>query len=342
MCGGAHFNLTKPSNDVQVVNVKKNGFNPKIVSKNTLSQRAPTGAAVATKHLPVVVPVARVTPRIMAGTNAIPIPTIKSKKSIADRGVSRLGSRSSSLGADERLDRDNKDILGRHEHVSLLQPSKAASEGGEENQGGREDKAAFLSSIFRIGPGAGAGGCLAGCSNDTVVAPTDGVQTNATRGGAVTPVVVVGRREKIQQKQIQNQLVFPGLSIEMKKIIVDDENGFNNSKISIGRHATTVEVESTGAAAMQQRGRKKEYSHIWPDHGGPGHEIGQHSSAAEAGPRTLVVCLTTEDGLSVRGRGGDLSAVTVSSFGGAVLRWCQSICSNRKEGKQKILLNDYR
>ena len=129
---------------------------------------------------------------------------------------------------------------------------------------------------------------------------------------------------------------------EDKVIIVDDENGFNNSKISIGRHATTVEVESTGAAAMQQRGRKKEYGHIWPDHGGPGHEIGQHSSAAEAGPRTLVVCLTTEEGLSVRGRGGDLSAVTVSSFGGAVLRWCQSIYSNRKEGKQKILLNDYR
>ena len=153
VCGGAPFNLTKPSNNVQVVNVKKNGFNPKIVSNNTLSQRAPTGAAVATKHLPVVVPVARVMPRIMAGTNAIPIPTIKSKKSIADqRGVSRLGSRSSSFGADERLDRDNKDILGRHEHVSLLQPSKAASEGVEENQGGREDKASFLSSIFRIGP----------------------------------------------------------------------------------------------------------------------------------------------------------------------------------------------
>ena len=233
VCGGALFNLTNPSNDVQVVNVKKNGFNPKIVhvSNNTLSQRAPTGAAVATKHLPVMVPVARVMPRIMACTNAIPIPTIKSKKSIADqRGVSRLGSRSSSLGADERHNRDNKNILGHHESVSLLQPSEAASEGDEENQGGREDKASFLSSIFRIGPGAGAGGCLAGGSNDTVVAPTDGVQTNATRGGAVTPVVVVGRHEKIQPKQIQNQLVFPGLSIEMKKIIVDDENGFNNSK----------------------------------------------------------------------------------------------------------------
>ena len=268
VCGGAHFNLTKPSNDVQVVNVKKNGFNPKILSKNTLSQRAPTGAAVATKHLPVVVPVARVMPRIMAGTNAIPIPTIKSKKSIADqeRGASRLGSRSSSLGADERLDRDNEDILGRHEHVSLLQPFKAASEGGEENQGGCEDKASFLSSIFRIGPGAGAIGCLAGGSNDTVVAPTDGVQTNATRGGAVTPVVVVGRHKKIQQKQIQNRLVFPGLSIEMKKIIVEVENGFNNSKIGIGRHATTDEVESTGAVAMQQRVKKKEYGHTGPEY----------------------------------------------------------------------------
>ena len=158
VCGGAPFNLTKPSNNVQVVNVKKNGFNPKIVSKNTLSQRAPTGAAVATKQLPVMLPVARFTPRIMAGTNAIPIPNIKSKKfksTAGKRGASRLGSRSSSLCANKPPDRDNADIVGRHEHVSLLQPSKAASEGVEENYNGHEKKA-LLSSIFRIGLG-GAG-----------------------------------------------------------------------------------------------------------------------------------------------------------------------------------------
>jgi hypothetical protein len=225
--------LTKPSNDVQVVNVKKNGFYPKIVSKNTLAQRTPTGAAVATKHLPVVVLVARVTPKIVAGTNAIPIPTIKSKKTIADqRGVSRLGSRSSSLGADERLDRGNEDNLGRHEHVSLLQPS----------------------------------------------------------------------------------LTMEMSSIEMKRIIVDDENGFNNSKfINFGIHATTDEVESTGAVAMKQRVQNKEYGHIGPDHGGPGHEIEQHSSLAEAVPMTLVACLTTGNDLSVCDSGGKSIHVTAAS-----------------------------
>ena len=72
VCGGAPFNLTNPSNDVQFVIVVKNGFDPKIISKNTPPQRAPTGAAVATKHLPGMVPVAHFTPRIVAGTNAIP------------------------------------------------------------------------------------------------------------------------------------------------------------------------------------------------------------------------------------------------------------------------------
>ena len=71
VCGGAPFNLTNPSNDVQVVNVGLNGFNPKIVSKMIPPQRAPTDAAVAMKHVPIVVPVAHFTSRMLAGMNAI-------------------------------------------------------------------------------------------------------------------------------------------------------------------------------------------------------------------------------------------------------------------------------
>ena len=47
--------------------------------------------------------------------------------------------------------------------------------------------------------------------------------------------------------------------------------------------------------------------HFGPDHGGPGHKVGQHSSLAEAVPRTLTVCLITGNGLAVRDRVGDLS-----------------------------------
>ena len=45
--------------------------------------------------------------------------------------------------------------------------------------------------------------------------------------------------------------------------------------------------------------------HIGPDHGGPGHKVGQHSSAAEAVPMTLTVCLMTGNGLAVRDCGGE-------------------------------------
>ena len=70
-----------------------------------------------------------------------------------------------------------------------------------------------------------------------------------------------------------------------KKIIVDDENDLNNSRLcNVGEDATTDEVESTGTAAMKQRVKKKEYGHIGLDHRGPGHEIEQHFSLAEAVP----------------------------------------------------------
>ena len=116
VCGGAPFNVTNPSNDVQNVNIGVNGFNPKIISKNTLPQRAPTHTAVAMKHLPVVVPVACFAPRIVAGMT----PKKKSTTSIfaGQRGTSRSGSNSSSLGADEPRDHEIDDILGRHERVS--------------------------------------------------------------------------------------------------------------------------------------------------------------------------------------------------------------------------------
>ena len=127
VCGGAPFNVTNPSNDVQNVNIGVNGFNPKIISKNTLPQRAPTDTAVAMKHLPGVVPVAYFAPRIVAGMT----PKKKSTTSIfaGQRGTSRSGSNSSSLGANEPRDHEIDDILGRHERISLLLPSEAASEG---------------------------------------------------------------------------------------------------------------------------------------------------------------------------------------------------------------------
>ena len=133
VCGGAPFNLTNPSssNDVQeVVNVGLNGFNPKIVSKKIPPQRAPTDAAVAMKHVPIVVPVAHFTSRMLAGMNAIP--NKKFTKSIfAGRrlGTSRLGSSSSFVCTDEPRDHEDDDILGRDECVSLLQPSEAAPGG---------------------------------------------------------------------------------------------------------------------------------------------------------------------------------------------------------------------
>ena len=128
VCGGAPFNMTHPSNDVQVVNIGSTG--PKIVSKNTSPQRAPD-TAVAMKYLPVVVPVAYIAPRIVAGMNATP--KKKSTKSIfaGQRGASRSGSSSSysSLGANEPRDHEDDNILGHHERVSLLLPSEAASGG---------------------------------------------------------------------------------------------------------------------------------------------------------------------------------------------------------------------
>ena len=81
----------------------------------------------------------------------------------------------------------------------------------------------LFSSIFRIETGAADLGVGTDETGMAKWAPTNGVRTDVTRGGAATPVVVVGRHEKIQQEQIQNRLVFPVLSVEMKKIIVDDE-----------------------------------------------------------------------------------------------------------------------
>ena len=52
VCGGAPFNVTNPSNDVQVVNIGLNGFNPKIASKNTSPQRAPTDTAHSEGQFP--------------------------------------------------------------------------------------------------------------------------------------------------------------------------------------------------------------------------------------------------------------------------------------------------
>ena len=124
MCGGAPFNVTNPSNDVQVVNIGLNGFNPKITS-NTSPQRAPTDTAVATKHLPVVVPVAYFAPRIVAGMNNTPNKKFTKSIFAGQTGTSRSGSNFSSLGTGKPRDQEDDDMLGRHELVSLLLPSEA-------------------------------------------------------------------------------------------------------------------------------------------------------------------------------------------------------------------------
>jgi hypothetical protein len=66
----------------------------------------------------------------------------------------------------------------------------------------------------------------------------------------------------------------------------------------------TTPIAAAEAVSMQQRVKKKEYGHIGPNYGGPGHEFGQHFSLAEAVPMTLAACLTTGNDLSVRDRGG--------------------------------------
>ena len=129
VCGGAPFNLTNPSNDVQVVNVGLNGFNPKIVSKMIPPQRAPTDTADAMKHVPIVVPVAHFTSRMLAGMNAIPNKKFTKSIFAVQRRKSRLCSSSSFVGADELQDHEDDDILGRDERISLPQPSEAAPGG---------------------------------------------------------------------------------------------------------------------------------------------------------------------------------------------------------------------
>jgi hypothetical protein len=129
VCGGAPFNLTNPSHDVQVVNVGLNGFNPKIVSKMIPPQRAPTDAAVAMKHVPIVVPGAHFTSRMLAGMNAIPNKKFTKSIFTGRLRTSRLGSSSSFVGADEPRDHEDDDSLGHDERVPLLQPSEAATGG---------------------------------------------------------------------------------------------------------------------------------------------------------------------------------------------------------------------
>jgi len=129
VCGGAPFNLTNPSHDVQVVNVGLNGFNPKIVSKKIPPRRAPTDTAEAMKHVSIMVPVADFTSRMLTGMNAVPNKKITKSIFAGQRGTSDLGSSSSFVGTDEPRDHEDDDILGRDERVSLLQPSEAAPGG---------------------------------------------------------------------------------------------------------------------------------------------------------------------------------------------------------------------
>ena len=126
---GAPFKVTKSSNDVEIETVGSNGSKPMVVLKKPSPQHAPTGVAVDVEQVPVVVPVARFTSKIMAGVNKA---TKKFKKSLcAGSGAKslRLGSSSSALGANEPRDRDDGDILGRHERGSLLPPPAAAAGG---------------------------------------------------------------------------------------------------------------------------------------------------------------------------------------------------------------------
>jgi hypothetical protein len=130
VCGGAPFNLTNPSHDVQVVNVGLNGFNPKIVSKKIPPRRAPTDTAEAMKHVSIMVPVADFTSRMLTGMNAVPNKKITKSIFAGQIGTSHLlGSSSSFVGTDELRDHEDDDILGRDERISLLQPSEAAPGG---------------------------------------------------------------------------------------------------------------------------------------------------------------------------------------------------------------------
>ena len=128
VCNSAPFNVTNPSNDVEIEKVGLNGLKP-MVSKKASPQRKAPDAAVAVKHVPVVVPVARFTSKIMAGVNKA---TKIFKNSLcAGFGAKslRLGSSSSALGANAPRGRDDDDILGRHKRSSLL-PLSAAAAGG--------------------------------------------------------------------------------------------------------------------------------------------------------------------------------------------------------------------
>jgi hypothetical protein len=128
VCNGAPFNVTNPSNDVEIEKVGLNGLKP-MVSKKASPQRKAPDAAVAMKHVPVVVPVARFTSKIMAGVNKA---TKIFKNSLcAGSGTKslRLGSSSSALGANAPRGRGDDDILGRHKRGSLL-PLSAAAAGG--------------------------------------------------------------------------------------------------------------------------------------------------------------------------------------------------------------------
>jgi hypothetical protein len=124
VCNSAPFNVTNSSNDVEI---EKVGLTPMVVSKKASPQRKAPDAAVAVKHVPVVVPVARFTSKIMAGVNKA---TKKIKNSCcAGSGAKsyRLGSSSSALGANAPRGRDDDDILDRHKRGSLLPPSTSAA-----------------------------------------------------------------------------------------------------------------------------------------------------------------------------------------------------------------------
>ena len=125
---GAPFNVTKPSNDIEIETVGSNGSKPMVVLKKPSPQHAPTGVAVSVEQVPVVVHVARFTSKIMAGVNNAE--TKKIKKSLcAEPKMSGLGSSSSALGANAPRGRDDDDILGRHKRGSLLPPSTAVAGG---------------------------------------------------------------------------------------------------------------------------------------------------------------------------------------------------------------------
>ena len=126
VCNSAPFNVTNPFNDVEIEKVGLNGLKP-MVSKKASPQRTLPDAAVAVKHVPVVVPVARFTSKIMAGVNNADTKKIKKSLCADEPKMSGLGSSSSALGANEPRCRDDDDILGRHERGSLLPPFAAAS-----------------------------------------------------------------------------------------------------------------------------------------------------------------------------------------------------------------------